>query len=182
MRRLARRFLAWRGVDDEWRAEACTAELGADGLRATGVQLAAAYRLDYQLRTTPDLLTEQLLLELHDAGGARSLDLRRCTDGAWAAEGTPQPQVEGALDCDLAFSPLTNFMPAARLSGEPVDHVMAWVSLPDLAVLRSGQRYEPLGERRVRYVSLDDDFTAELELDEDGFVVSYPGLAERAER
>jgi uncharacterized protein len=179
---VSRSFLAWRGVDDEWRAEACTAELGAAGLRASGVQLAAGYRVGYELRTTADLLTERLRLELHDADGARSLDLRRSDAGAWTADGVPQPHVEGALDCDLAFSPLTNFMPAARLGGEPVDHVMAWVSLPDLAVLRSGQRYEPLGGRRVRFVSLDDDFTAELELDEDGFVLDYPGLATRAER
>jgi hypothetical protein len=177
-----RRFLAWRGLDDEWRAEACTAELGADGLRASGVQLAAAYRLDYELRTTSDLLTEHLLLELHGAGAGGRLDLRRDPGGTWTANGVVQPHVEGALDCDLAFSPLTNFMPAARLGGEPADHTMAWVSVPDLAVVRSGQRYEPIGERRVRYVSLDDDFVAELELDEDGFVVRYPALAERAER
>jgi hypothetical protein len=177
-----RRFLAWRGLDDEWRAEACTAELGADGLRARGVQLAAAYRLDYELRTTADLLTEHLLLELHGAGAGGRLDLRRDPGGTWTANGVVQPHVEGALDCDLAFSPLTNFMPAARLGGEPADHTMAWVSVPDLAVVRSGQRYEPIGERRVRYVSLDDDFVAELELDEDGFVVRYPALAERAER
>jgi hypothetical protein len=87
--------------------------------------------------------------------------------------------VEGALDCDLAFSPLTNFMPAARLGAEPADHVMAWVSVPDLAVLRSEQRYEPAGDGRVRYVGLDHDFTAVLELDEAGFVTRYPGLAER---
>jgi hypothetical protein len=31
----------------------------------------------------------------------------------------------------------------------------------------------------VRFVQLDGDFTAELELDEDGFVVRYPRLAER---
>jgi hypothetical protein len=179
---VSRRFLAWRGMDDEWRAEACTADLGPAGLHANGVQLAAGYRVAYELRTTADLLTERLRLELNDADGTRSLDLRRSSDGAWTADGTPQPQAERALDCDLAFSPLTNFMPAARLASEPVDHVMAWVSLPDLAVLRSGQRYEPLGGRRVRYVSLDDDFTAELELDEDGFVLDYPGLATRVER
>jgi hypothetical protein len=46
-------------------------------------------------------------------------------------------------------------MPARRLAGEPVDHVMAWVTVPDLAVLRSEQRYE------------------------DGFVMRYPRLAER---
>jgi hypothetical protein len=86
--------------------------------------------------------------------------------------------LEGALDCDLAFSPLTNFMPARRLGPEPVDHVMAWVSVPDLGVRRSEQRYEPIDDHHVRFVSLDGDFVAELELDDDGLVVRYPQLAE----
>ena len=33
--------------------------------------------------------------------------------------------------------------------------------------------------RRVRFVSLDSDFTAELDLDSDGFVLHYPELAGR---
>jgi uncharacterized protein len=173
-----RRFLAWRSLDEDWRAEACTVELGAEGLRASGVQLGAAYRADYLLATDAGLLTEALSVTVHEVDGVRSLDLRRGA-GGWTANREPVAAVDGAVDCDLAFSPLTNYMPAARLAGEPADHVMAWVSLPDLAVLRSEQRYEPVDGQRVRYVGLDHDFTAVLELDEDGFVVVYPGLAER---
>ncbi len=83
----------------------------------------------------------------------------------------------GALDCDLALSPLTNFMPIKRNGEGPGDYVMAWVSVPDLRVHRSEQRYEPLADGRVRFSS--PGFTADLELDEDGFVAHYPGLAER---
>ena len=54
---------------------------------------------------------------------------------------------------------------------------MAWVSLPDLKVHRSQQRYEHLEPGRVRFSS--DGFTADLELDEDGVVVFYPELARR---
>ena len=57
---------------------------------------------------------------------------------------------------------------------------MAWVAVPGLEVLRSEQRYEPVAPGRVRYVGLDHEFSAELELDEHGFVSRYPGLAERA--
>jgi uncharacterized protein len=173
-----RRFLAWRGLD-EWRAEACTIERGDHGLRAVGVQLGADYQLDYGLETGPELFTSRLVLTVRDAAGERGVLLERSDEGAWTANGKPLPHVEGALDCDLALSPLTNYMPAARVGEEPVDHVMAWVDVPSLEVVRSGQRYEPVSERRVRYVGLDDGFTAELELDEDGFVIRYPGLAER---
>jgi uncharacterized protein len=170
-------LLVWRGLE-EWLAEACEVTLAGDRLHARGVQLGAEphpYRVDYELSTGANWVTERLQVVC----GERSLDLVRAGDGSWTANGEPQPHVQGALDCDLAFSPITNFMPARRLAGEPVDHVMAWVSVPDLAVLRSEQRYEPIDARTVRYVGLDSDFTADLELDEDGLVMRYPRMAER---
>ena len=175
---MIRRFVAWRGTD-EWRAEACRVERDEAGFRAAGVQLAPGYRLDYELSADADLITERLDLRAVQADGDATLSLRRHQDGAWFANDQPQEHVQGALDCDLAFSPLTNFMPAARLAGEPAEHLMAWVAVPELEVLRSEQRYEPAGPGRVRFVGLDDGFTAVLELDEDGLVTRYPGLAER---
>jgi uncharacterized protein len=174
-----RRFLAWRGLD-EWRSEGCTVEVGDHGLRAVGVQLGSTYQLDYGLETGPELFTRRLVVTVKDADGERGVLLERSEeDGTWTLNGDPLPHVEGALDIDLALSPLTNYMPAARLGDEPRDHVMAWVEVPSLAVHRSPQRYEPLGPLRVRYVSLDSDFTADLDLDTDGFVLHYPELAGR---
>jgi uncharacterized protein len=69
-------------------------------------------------------------------------------------------------------------MPARRLGSEPVDQLMAFVSMPDLSVRASPQRYEPIDDHHVRFVSLDSDFVSELELDEDGLVIRYPRLAE----
>jgi hypothetical protein len=174
-----RRFFAWRGLD-EWRAEGCTIERGDHGLRAVGVQLGSSYQLDYGLETGTELFTRRLVVTVKDAAGERGVLLERSEeDGGWTANGEPLSHVEGALDVDLALSPLTNYMPAARLGDEPRDHVMAWVDVPSLAVSASPQRYEPIDARRVRFVGLDDGFTAELELDADGFVERYPGLAER---
>jgi hypothetical protein len=178
---LTERLLVWRGLD-EWRAECAHVRLEAGRLTAHGTQLGAVpepYRLDYRLRTDAELVTESLELSVLRADGLRRLLLERNADAGWKADNRPVPEVGGALDCDLALSPLTNYMPAARLAGEPVDHVMAWVSVPDLEVRRSEQRYEPVDARRVRYVGLDHDFTAELQLDDDGFVTHYPALAER---
>jgi uncharacterized protein len=177
---VSRRQLVWRGLE-EWLAEECSVLVEDDRLRAEGVQLGAEphpYRVDYELLTGPDLVTERLIARARDAEGSRTLELLRASDGTWTANGVPVPEVEGALDCDLAFSPLTNFMPARRLGTEPVDHVMAWVSVPDLGVRRSEQRYERIDDHHVRFVSLDSDFVAELELDDDGLVIRYPQLAE----
>jgi hypothetical protein len=64
-----------------------------------------------------------------------------------------------------------------------MDFLMAWVSVPDLGLHPSRQRYEHVGRRGdrfvVRYVGEHRSFVRELELDEDGFVVLYPELARR---
>jgi len=171
------RFLVWRGLE-EWLAEAAELELEDDRLRARGTQLGAEprpYRADYELTTGAGWVTESLHLRCGDT----ELDLRRGGDGAWTVDDEPRPDLAEALDCDLQNSPLTNTMPILREPNEATDYTMAWVSLPDLGVRVSRQRYEPIGPGRVRYVSLDSDFTAELEVDADGIVGRYPRLAER---
>ncbi len=60
---------------------------------------------------------------------------------------------------------------------------MAWVALPELRIERARQEYTRLGPGtrgvRWRFRGLDSDFVAELEVDEDGLVRDYPGIARR---
>jgi hypothetical protein len=170
-------LVVWRGLE-EWLAEAAEVSLGEDRLEARGTQLGAEpqpYRVDYELTTGAHWITERLSLR----SGGRRLELCRSGDGDWTANGEPRPDLAEALDCDLQNSPLTNTMPILREHEQAADYIMAWVSLPDLGVSLSRQRYEPLGPGRIRYVSLDSDFTAEVDYDDDGLVKRYPRMAER---
>jgi uncharacterized protein len=59
---------------------------------------------------------------------------------------------------------------------------MAWVAVPDLVVHASVQDYGPAvpvhgGGTAVRFAA--EGSTTMIELDADGLVVSYPGIAER---
>ena len=196
------RAFAWRGLE-EWRAEYTDVSLYADRLLARGTQVGTdpvPYRLTYALDTAPGFVTARLTVDAdgvsaRGARWARRLDLMRDGNGEWQVSCDARGDVElpepggdpsafaGALDCDLGFSPLTNSLPVLRErlldGGDPHEFVMAWVSVPDLAVKRSEQRYEPLARGQIRYVGRHRDFTAELEFDSDGFVVRYPQLAER---
>ena len=194
--------MLWRGLDT-WRTEAAHVELAGDRVRASGTQLGVEplpYRLDYELETFERFVTASLLVRASGEGWARSLELRHDGEGAWSCELKAEGEVElppaggemdalaGALDCDLAFSPLTNLMPVRRHAlherGER-DFLMAWVSVPDLAVSPSPQRYEHVSTGPdgsvVRFVDrgLFAGFVSELELDADGLVVVYPELARR---
>ena len=174
--------------------------LGGGRLSASGVAIGTdpePYRLDYQLTTVDEYVTGRLTMRAEGQGWRRAIVLERAPSGAWAcraeAQGTgdrPPPggdltTLAGALDCDLGLSPLTNSMPVLRHrlheAGGPVDFLVAWVSVPDLAVRPSRQRYtfvrrEP-NARIVRFESLDATFAADIAFDRHGVVLDYPGIA-----
>jgi hypothetical protein len=177
------------------------------GLYARGTAVAVdpiAYTCRYELQTDPAWATSRLDVSAEGAGWARTVRLElaagrwRATtseqgnlDAALAAHGHPGaglPGTEdpdllyGAFDVDLGGSPLTNTLPIRRLNllkAEPgVAHriSVAWVLLPSLEVVQADQIYTPLRAGVIRFAS--ETFSADLVLDDDGFVVSYPGLAE----
>jgi len=122
-------------------------------------------------------------LDVEVVGLDRRLALLADGEGAWTnADGVPLPGLAGAIDLDLSASPFTNTLPIRRLAlpvGGAAEIVVAYVSFPDLALFPHPQRYTNLGERRWLFESLDADFKREITVDEDGLVVSYPGLFER---
>jgi hypothetical protein len=153
---VADRQLVWSGLDAP-RMEVARVERVGDGLRATGTQIGVTYELRYELDG------DRLALEL--VGGERV-----------------EVRLDGLDFFDLAFSPLFNSLPVLRdgllaPAAEAREYVMRFVAVPELDVVESQQRYEPLGGGRVRYRS--GTFAAVLDFDEEGFVVRYEGLAER---
>ncbi|MER7822967.1 putative glycolipid-binding domain-containing protein [Streptomyces sp. NPDC096097] len=162
--------------------------LGARG-RAVGL-LPEPYWVTYTLETGEEYVTSRLHVTVDTAEGGvagvatRSLDLRN-DGGRWTVDGTHRPDLDGALDCDLGVCPLTNTMPVLRHDlhrrpgSGPHDFLMAWVSVPDLAVSANRQTYTPLARggqgTRVRFSS--GDFHSDIEFDERGLVLDYPELA-----
>ena len=171
----------WRGLD-EWRAEATNVRIDGDRLTARGTQLGVPpYRLDYRLVTGADFTAERLELSLLHDGRLRRLLIVRHPDGSWTADDRPLPELDGAVDFDVLASPVFNSTPVLRhgmlAGGEPRDFVMAFVTVPELAVTRSEQLYTPLGDARVNYAS--GDFTADIHFDDDGVVRLYEDYLER---
>ena len=177
------RLLIWRGLD-EWRAEAAHVRVDADRLTAHGTQVGAtpeAYRVDYSLRTGAEFVAERLELSVLADGRLRRLLIVRHPDGRWTADDRQLPELDGALDFDVLNSPVFNSTPVLRhdmaTGGDARDFVMAFVTVPELAVTRSEQRYTPLGDGRVNYAS--GDFSADIHFDDDGLVTLYEGYLER---
>lgn len=177
------------------------------GLRARGVAVAAApvpYTCRYELVTDDGWATLRLEVVTEGAGWLRSVKLEHAADRwrvttseqgdlsrAMADAGHPPAGMPGiedpdqlaeAVDVDLGAAPLFNTLPVRRLNlldaapGTAHRLIMAWVQVPSLEVDTSEQDYTVLGPRRIRFAS--GTFTADLELDDAGYVIRYPSLAD----
>ncbi|TCB92863.1 hypothetical protein E0H26_23680 [Micromonospora zingiberis] len=199
--------LLWTRIDTAGAEHALADD--SHGLAAHGTQVAAdpiPYTCRYQLLTDPQWVSARLEVEVEGAGWRRSVRLERAAarwrvtaaeqgdlDGALAAAGRAPAGLPGvedpdrladALDVDLGGSPLFNTLPVRRLrlADQPADTSfpisVAWVLVPSLTVLPAEQVYTALGPNRFRYAS--GSFSAEIDVDPEGFVRHYPGLADRA--
>jgi uncharacterized protein len=167
------------------------------------------YSCRYELRTDPEWTTAHLDVTAEGGGWVRSLRLELAA-GRWRATTAEQgdldavlsaaghagaglPGIEdpdllyGAFDVDLGGSPLTNTLPIRRLGLHQQKTVetgvahrlsVAWVLLPSLEVVQADHIYTPLDDGRIR--SAGETFSADLTIDDEGFIVDYPSLAKRA--
>ena len=115
---------------------------------------------------------------------ARSLELRSNGAGRWSdGAGIWIPALDGCLDVDLSLTPATNTLPIRRLGlalGAAAEITVAYVQAPELKMRTGRQVYTRLGDRLWRFHAPDSDFTADISVDADGFVIEYPGLCRRA--
>ena len=188
------RMLAWAGVDAQ-RLEAARVVLGERSLRASGSVVGAGqegiepYCASYSLATDDRGVLRRLTVRTIRARGEQHVTLTRSQEGLWLVDhgtGAARTDFDGALDADLAFSPLFNALPVRRLGlhrtvTEYRDLAMVFVDLPSLEVclVRQSYRTVALGDPVVIGFA-GDGVQVELTVDVDGLAIDYPGLAKRA--
>ena len=157
------------------------------GFLAKGKILARSPKLywaEYFLEVDNLGVTRRLTITTSGKGRQRNLELGNGKNG-WMVQGKKDPSLNGALDCDIAFSPLTNTMPIARYElhrrPQSKELLLAFIEMPSLQVVPSKQKYTHL--KRVQKGGLvhftSGSFKADLLVDSRAFVISYPNMAER---
>jgi uncharacterized protein len=189
-------MLTWQAEDGHG-LEGTRLLLGTGGFRALGrlvrAEPAGGFTASYRVVVGDDGTLARLSVTSATAERERHLTINRTDDGIWLLDtgtgtGSTRTDFAGAVDVDLAFSPMFNTLPIRRLglhrnAGEHTVE-MVHVSLPDLEVRAVEQTYRTVsvldGEDGHALVGFRwDDFAAELVVDADGVVASYPGRARR---
>ena len=170
---------------------------GHGGFRALGrmvrVEPTGGFTASYRLVVGEDGTLSRLSIASATAERERHLTINRTDDGVWLLDtgsgtGAVRDDCAGSVDVDLAFSPMFNTIPIRRLGlhREAGEHTlpMVFVSLPELEVRVVEQTYRTVSvlDEGTGHAGIGfrwGDFTADLLVDADGVVSSYPGLARR---
>jgi uncharacterized protein len=151
----------------------------AEGIVA-GTTESEAFGLTYRLAIDGNWLVRDA--QLRTMSG-QSLHLAIDDEGAWRVNGRARPDLQDCVDIDIEASPFTNTLPIRRLAltqGEGAAIRLVYVRVPSLNAEPGRQRYTALEAGSLyRFESLDSGFTADLPVDEQGFIADYPGLFKR---
>ncbi|HEY0594017.1 MAG TPA: putative glycolipid-binding domain-containing protein, partial [Thermoanaerobaculia bacterium] len=94
--------------------------------------------------------------------GSEQVDARiEVGDGRWTLNGAPVPEVDGAIDVDLNFSPATNLLPIRRLGlavGSEATVRAAWLRFPSFRLEPLEQTYRRTAPSTWRYESAGGRF------------------------
>lgn len=177
MQRTAR-WSAWDGSG----LEVARIAIGPQGVQAVG-EIAAepGERPWAQYAIACDAAWRPLDVRIQLTDG-RSLVLGSDGAGNWTRDGKPAPDLAGATDVDLSGTPLTNTLPIRRLGlgiGDRARIACVYVDLPSLAARLDPQRYTRLAVQRYHFESPASGFARDIDVDDDGLVVSYPGMFRR---
>ena len=189
-------MLTWQAEDGHG-LEGVRVLPGHGGLRALGrmvrVEPGGDFTASYRLVVGEDGRLARLSVTSATAARERHLTINRTDDGVWLLDtgsgtGAVRDDCAGAVDVDLAYSPMFNTIPIRRLRlhREAGEHTlpMVFVALPELEVRVVEQTYRTVsvldeGTGHAEIGFRWGDFTADLVVDADGVVASHPGVARR---
>ncbi len=171
--------------------ESVRVQVSGKRLRANGRIVAAATESNpafgayYDLQTDESGATKRFGLTVTLAERERQLAIARDEENMWLVtdhQGERRAGYNGALDVDVVFSPFFNALPVRRLGvherAESVMLPMVYVNVPEMSVVAATVSYT--SEGRLDGIKLRSPVAdTSVSVDEEGFIVDYPGLAER---
>ncbi|WP_036454391.1 MULTISPECIES: putative glycolipid-binding domain-containing protein [Mycobacterium] len=189
-RRVWQAMLTWRAQDVS-RMESVRLQVSGKRIKANGRIVAAATEANpafgayYDLLTDETGATKRLGMTVTLAERERVFSFARDEENMWLVtdhQGEHRAAYNGALDVDVEFSPFFNALPIRRLGlheqAASVTLPVVYVNVPEMSIIADTVSYSSAGSRgEIKVHTPIADTT--VSVDGEGFIVDYPGLAER---
>ncbi|BBX46913.1 putative glycolipid-binding domain-containing protein [Mycobacterium cookii] len=173
--------------------ESVRVQLSGKRIKANGRIVAAdtdsnpAFAAYYDLLTDETGATKRLGMTVTSAERERQLVVARDNENMWLVtdhQGDSRAAYDGALDVDVVFSPFFNALPIRRLGlHERADTVTVptiYISLPEISITSAPVSYSSRAAGAGEGIKVHSPVSETiLTIDDYGFIVEYPTLAER---
>jgi hypothetical protein len=183
-------MLTWRAQDVS-RMESVRLQVSGKRIKANGRIVAAATETNpafgayYDLQTDETGATKRLGMTVTLAERERVFSFARDEENMWLVtdhQGEHRAAYDNALDVDVEFSPFFNALPIRRLGLQEqamsVTFPVVYVNVPEMSMAARTVSYASSGSLdQIKVRSPIADTT--VSVDGEGFIVDYPGLAER---
>jgi len=106
----------------------------------------------------------------------------RKTDTNWEINHSVDPNFKGFQYIDISLTPFTNTLPINNLQlkiGDSKEIDIIYIDLINSDIKPVQQRYTRTDLHEYLYENIVSDFTAHIQVDESGLVLTYPGLFEK---
>jgi hypothetical protein len=140
------------------------------------------YRVEYQIRTNQNWETIFVEIKSQHSNIRDHFAFQSDAKGNWALNGKSANQFQGCIDVDIPLTPFTNTLPIKRLNtqkGEESEIYVLYIDLLERQITPVRQKYIRLSDTQYHYENIPNDFEANIEVDELGYVVDYPTLFTR---
>jgi hypothetical protein len=140
------------------------------------------YTAEYHIQTDNNWLTNSLKLNYQINNKQCRLELERNVNNEWILNNKSMDEFDDCLYVDISITPFTNTLPVNSLglsSNEQQKIKVIYINVFVEQVRAVEQMYQRLPNTRYLYQNVPNNFEAEIEFDEFGFVVDYPYLFER---
>jgi hypothetical protein len=169
----------WRPITGQG-LERCELEPTSSGFRIAGTALLAIdnepYEIRYSILTDSEWVVSTVGAHVQGPGGDRRLALASNGTGSWSVTEEPVIELYGAIDVELSWTPSAHTVAIKRLDlnvGEAKDTPVVVIGFPSHDIERKTHRYERIAIRRYRFSA--GAYQTDLEVDENGLIVTYPG-------
>ncbi len=177
--------IVWKGIDDGT-MEYCRIQYNRDAILVasaiTGHSGDIPVQIDYNIKLTNDWNVQSFTVNSNIDNVTNVFALHTDGKGTWFNEIQELQDFRGCYDIDIVFTPFTNSLPVNRLSfsdNETKAIDVVYINALEASMTRKQQFYTRLDEHIYHFENNEHDFVADIEMDSDGLVVSYPGLFER---
>ena len=177
--------ILWTGRE-YYSLENCLVDTNSNGTTITSTIIGRyankIYYVAYKIKTNYNW--ETLFFEVHSRHSNQTQVITCEGDGKgnWKSEGKELVQFKGCIDIDIPLTPFTNSLPInrLRLSDKQTQQIeVIYLDLLEQKITAVKQKYTRTSESEYHYENVPNDFEANIQVDEDGFVVDYPLLFAR---